>query len=256
MREITALFTDIEGFTGMVGRSAPEALVAALDGYFEGVTKIALAHGGLMDKFVGDAAHVFFNMPFDLKDHATKALDCAVEMVRWTESYRRAAGPAALGFGRTRIGIESGPALVGDVGGGAKLDYTAHGETVNAAARLEQANKVTGSAICVGPGATARIAPERLRPVGLLELRGFLAPVPAASTWPEAASADWRAAISGLRSARSRAGRSGAGFCSARDGNRRSRGGEARQRVTPLISTSSRGGFNAAQEDRACALSN
>jgi adenylate cyclase len=192
-REITALFTDIEGFTGMVARAEPEALVAALDGYFEGITRIGLAHGGMIDKFVGDAAHIFFNMPFDLADHPTKALDCAIEMVRWTLAYQREPGPAALGFGRTRIGIESGPALVGDVGGGGKLDYTAHGETVNAAARLEQANKITGSAICVGPGAAARIAPEKLRPVGALELRGFSAPFPAASPWPEGATAEWRA---------------------------------------------------------------
>ncbi len=192
-REITALFTDIEGFTGMVGRAEPEALVAALDAYFEGVVRIGLAHGGMIDKFVGDAVHVFFNMPFDLANHATHGLDCAIEIVRWTETYRFAPGPAALGFGRTRVGLESGPALVGDVGGGAKLDYTAHGETVNAAARLEQANKVTGSAICVGPGAAARIAGERLRPVGRLELRGFLAPIPAASPWPEMASQEWQA---------------------------------------------------------------
>jgi adenylate cyclase len=192
-REITALFTDIEGFTGMVGRAEPEALVAALDGYFEGVTKIALAHGGMMDKFVGDAAHVFFNMPFDLADHADKALDCAIELVAWTQAYRRESGPAALGFGRTRIGVESGPALVGDVGGGAKLDYTAHGETVNAAARLEQANKATGSAICLGPGAAARVAEGRLRPVGALELRGFPAPVSAYAPWPDGVSAQWRA---------------------------------------------------------------
>ena len=163
-REITALFTDIEGFTGMVGRAQPEALVAALDAYFEGVVRVGLAHGGMIDKFVGDAVHVFFNMPFDLADHATQALDCAIEIVSWTEAYRREPGPAALGFGRTRVGLESGPALVGDVGGGAKLDYTAHGETVNAAARLEQANKVTGSAICVGPGAAARIAPRPAAP--------------------------------------------------------------------------------------------
>ena len=192
-REITALFTDIEGFTGMVARAEPEALVAALDGYFEGITRIGLAHGGMIDKFVGDAAHVFFNMPFDLADHATKALDCAIEIVGWTLTYQREPGPASLGFGRTRIGIESGPALVGDVGGGGKLDYTAHGETVNAAARLEQANKVVGSAICVGPGATARIASEKLRPVGELELRGFSAPILAASPWPDAAPAAWRA---------------------------------------------------------------
>ena len=192
-REITALFTDIEGFTGMVGRAEPEALVAALDGYFEGIARIGMAHGGMIDKFVGDAAHMFFNMPFDLADHAAKALDCAIEIVRWSESYRGEPGPAALGFGRTRVGLESGPALVGDVGGAVKLDYTAHGETVNAAARLEQANKVTGSAICVGPGAMKRISPERLRPVGELTLRGFLGPAQAFSPWPDAATLEWRA---------------------------------------------------------------
>ena len=193
MREITALFTDIEGFTGMVGRAAPVALVRALDAYFEGVTVIALAHGGLVDKFVGDAVHVFFNMPLDLSDHAGRALDCAIEIVRWTQDFRRQPDAAALGFGRTRIGVESGPALVGEVGGGAKLDYTAHGQTVNAAARLEQANKLTGTAICVGPGAASRIASNRLRPLGECELRGFLSPIPAYSVWPENASASWRA---------------------------------------------------------------
>jgi adenylate cyclase len=193
MREVTALFTDIEGFTGMVGRAEPEALVRALDAYFEGVTRIALAHGGLVGKFVGDAVHVFFNMPLDLPDHANKALDCAIEIVRWTEEFRRGSDPAALGFGRTRIGLESGPALVGEVGGGAKLDYTAHGPTVNAAARLEQANKVTCSAICVGPGAASQIVAARLRPVGALELRGFAGPVEASTVWPEGASQEWRA---------------------------------------------------------------
>ena len=144
-REITALFTDIEGFTGMAARAAPEAMVAALDRYFGGLTEIALAHGGFVDKFIGDGADVLFNVPLDLDDHPTRALDCAEAMARWTEAYRREPGPAALGFGRTRIGLESGPALVGDVGGG-KLEYTALGETMNAAARLEQANKTTGSA--------------------------------------------------------------------------------------------------------------
>ena len=101
-------------------------------------------------------------------DHPTAALDGAVAIVRWTEAYRREPLCAALGLGRTRIGVESGPAIVGDVGGGGKLDYTAHGETVNGAARLEPANKQLGSAICVGPGAAERIPGERLRPIGRL----------------------------------------------------------------------------------------
>jgi adenylate cyclase len=192
-REITTLFTDIEDFTGMVSRADPEALVAALDGYFEGLTRIGFAHGGMVDKFVGDAVHIFFNMPFDLADHATKALDCAEEIVRWSEAYRLRPGPAALRFGRTRVGLESGPALVGEVGSGAKLDYTAHGETVNAAARLEQANKIMGTAVCVGPGAAARVASDRLRPIGAFHMRGFSAPVELSAPWPDRASANWRA---------------------------------------------------------------
>ena len=69
-------------------------------------------------------------------------------------------------------GIETGPAIVGDVGGSRKLDYTAHGNAVNAAARLEAANKDFGSSICIGPGTAARLDPASLRPIGKLVPRG------------------------------------------------------------------------------------
>jgi adenylate cyclase len=77
-----------------------------------------------------------------------------------------------LGLGRTRVGIETGPAIVGDVGGSRKLDYTAHGNAVNAAARLEAANKDFGSSICIGPGTAARLDPASLHPIGKLVPRG------------------------------------------------------------------------------------
>ena len=77
-----------------------------------------------------------------------------------------------LKLGRTRVGIETGPAIVGDVGGSRKLDYTAHGNAINAAARLEAANKDLGSTICIGPGTAARLDPATLRPIGTLTLRG------------------------------------------------------------------------------------
>ncbi len=70
------------------------------------------------------------------------------------------------------MGIETGPAIVGDVGGSRKLDYTAHGNAINAAARLEAANKELGSAICIGPGTAARLEPATLRQIGTLTLRG------------------------------------------------------------------------------------
>ena len=77
-----------------------------------------------------------------------------------------------LGLGRTRIGIETGYVIVGDVGGGRKLDYTAHGTAMNTAARLEGANKELGSSICIGPIAAARLDPSSIRSLGKLVVRG------------------------------------------------------------------------------------
>lgn len=172
-RIVTALFTDIEGFTEATRRAGPEQLVAVLDGYFEGVTRIVGEHGGMVDKLVGDAVHAFFNMPLDLADHPRRALACAVAIHRWTERYRAGEAALGIGLGRTRIGIETGEAIVGDVGVGTKLDYTAHGDAVNMAARLEAANKDFGTAICVGPAAAAACGPELLRPLGRIALRGL-----------------------------------------------------------------------------------
>lgn len=171
-REVTALFTDIEGFTQTTREAGPEQLVAVLDGYFEGVTRIVGAHGGMVDKLVGDAVHALFNAPLDLEDHPRRALECAVAILAWTEAYRATGLAATIGLGRTRQGIETGIAIVGDVGVGAKLDYTAHGDAVNTAARLEALNKELGSSICIGPVAASRCDPALLRPLGTVALRG------------------------------------------------------------------------------------
>ena len=193
-REITALFTDVEGFTAMTHRADPETLVAVLDEYFEGAANIVIAHGGMVDKIVGDAVHALFNAPVDLADHARRAVDAAIALRTFGESYRRRPGPAALGFGRTRIGVETGLAIVGDVGIRAKLDYTAHGDAVNAAARLEGANKRLGSAICVGPGAAARCDPAHFRPLGKITFAGRDDEFDVYEPWPEGVTPAWRAA--------------------------------------------------------------
>lgn len=172
-REITALFTDIEGFTQTTRDIGPEQLVSVLDGYFEGVTRIVGEHGGMVDKLVGDAVHAFFNAPLDLAEHPQHAVACAAAILAWTEDYRAQGLAAAIRLGRTRQGIETGFAIVGDVGVGAKLDYTAHGDAVNTAARLEALNKELGSSICIGPVAAARCGPVQLRPLGRVELRGL-----------------------------------------------------------------------------------
>lgn len=184
MREITALFTDVEGFTAMTDRAEPDRLIAALDDYFDGVCRIVVAHGGLVDKIIGDAVHALFNAPFDLPQHPSRALDCAIEIQRFAAEFIARPEIRVLGFGRTRIGVETGPAIVGDVGGERKLDYTAYGNAVNAAARLEQANKETGTAILVGPGAASRIGGEGLMALGSIAIRGRDAPQAVFTPWP------------------------------------------------------------------------
>jgi adenylate cyclase len=176
-REITALFTDLEGFTEMTERSPPEALVALLDSYLATMTRIVVAHGGMVEKIVGDAVHGIFNAPLDLPEHPRRAFDCAKAMLAAAEALRRSPLGERLRLGRTRIGLETGEAIVGDVGGSGRLDYTAYGSVMNTAARLEAANKTLGTALCIGPVAAARIGLDQLRLLGASELRGLPAPL-------------------------------------------------------------------------------
>jgi adenylate cyclase len=172
MREVTALFTDIEGFTSMTERADPADLVALLDAYFDATTRIVTDHGGMIDKIVGDSIHAIYNAPLELADHPRRAVAAGLALLAASEEVRRSPLGRRLQLGRTRIGIETGPAIVGDVGGSRKLDYTAHGNAVNAAARLEAANKELGSSICIGPGTAARVDMATLRQIGTLTLRG------------------------------------------------------------------------------------
>lgn len=174
LREVTALMTDVEGFSAMTESADPQTLVHVLDAYFDGVTELVVEHGGMVDKIVGDAVLAFFNIPAALPDHPLAALRCAQAIVAFTEEFRRTPAAAALGFGRTRCGIETGDAIVGDVGGRRRLDYTAYGVVVNKAARFQSANKGLGSAICVGATAAGRIGEAvALRSLGRVEVRGM-----------------------------------------------------------------------------------
>lgn len=173
-RTITVLFTDIEDFTALTERVGAEAVVSLLDRYVDLVAGIVVAHGGMVDKIVGDAVHGFFNAPLDLADHAEKAVACALAIIQATETFRRSPGIAELGLGRTRIGVETGPAILGEVGRGARRDYTAYGRPLNLASRLQTANKTFGSSIALGPGTVAALAGRvPLKRLGALTLRGI-----------------------------------------------------------------------------------
>jgi adenylate cyclase len=165
---VTALFTDMEKFTALTERMSPQELIALLNIYLDRVTSLVVDHGGMVDKLVGDAVHALFYSPSAVANHTLQAIDCATAIIAATETLRREPTLTHLGLGRTRIGIETGPAVVGDVGGSRKLDYTAYGSAINTAAKLEAANKVFGSSIAVGPRAVAACPAIAFRPLGLI----------------------------------------------------------------------------------------
>jgi len=152
-------------------------LAELLNEYVGGLTDVVFAHDGTVAKVIGDAIQVLFNAPGDQPDYATRAVACAQALDQWAEAFRARWKEKGVAFGATRIGVHAGPALVGNFGGNRFFDYTAYGDTVNTAARLEGANKALGTRICVS-GAVASAADDfKGRPIGDLVLRGRSEPL-------------------------------------------------------------------------------
>lgn len=171
-REVAAIFTDIAGFTTLVETLEPDSLGEILNEYLAGMTSIVFAHEGTVAKIVGDALHVLFGAPGEQPDHARRAIECALDLDAFAQVFRDTWLARGIAIGTTRIGVNAGPAIVGNFGGGRFFDYTAYGDTINIAARLETANKQLGTRICVSESATKQVADFHGRPVGDLMLRG------------------------------------------------------------------------------------
>ena len=176
-RDVATIFTDITGFTSLVETAAPDVLGELLNEYVGGMTDVVFAHEGTVAKIIGDAIQVLFNAPGDQPDYATRAVACAHGLDAWAQAFKQRWKERGVNFGTTRIGVHAGPALVGNFGGSRFFDYTAYGDTINTAARLEAANKHLGTRICVS--ATIAMGAEnfRGRPVGDLLLRGRSEPL-------------------------------------------------------------------------------
>jgi len=171
-REIATLFTDIESFTALVETLEPGVLGPLLNEYLTGMTDIVFAHDGTVAKIVGDALHVLFGAPGEQPDQAHRAVACALALDAYAETFRNQCSQKGVGLGLTRIGVHAGPAIVGNFGGERFFDYTAYGDTINVAARLEAANKPLGTRICVSAMLASRVDNFKGRPVGDLILRG------------------------------------------------------------------------------------
>ncbi len=136
-RDIAVLFVDIRGFTTMSEALEPERVVEILNEYLSLTTKSVFDNLGTLDKFVGDATMAVFNSPFDLPDYEYKAVCAALDIVKGGEALEKVLFERygrSVGFG---VGVNCGPAVVGNVGCDFRMDFTAIGDTVNTAARLE-----------------------------------------------------------------------------------------------------------------------
>ncbi len=176
-REIATLFTDIAGFTPLVESLDTTTLSALLGDYLSEMTEIVFAHEGTVAKIIGDAIHVLFGAPGDQPDAARRSIACALALDARSESFRAEWNARGVPLGVTRIGVHAGPAIVGNFGSGKLFDYTAYGDTINAAARLEAVNKQLGTRICISDVAAERAGDFFGRPVGDLVLRGRSEPM-------------------------------------------------------------------------------
>jgi class 3 adenylate cyclase/CHASE2 domain-containing sensor protein len=160
LREVTVWFSDLADFTQLSeGLSAPE-LVSLMNEYFSVITGIISAHGGFVDKYIGDAIVAVFGAPRDDSHHASRAVVAAL-MAREALKEMNRLGVFGARQIRTRTGINTGLAVVGNVGSERRFNYTVMGDVVNLASRLEGANKVTGSQILISESVAQRL-PESI----------------------------------------------------------------------------------------------
>ncbi len=175
-RDIYALFTDIEGFTSMCQDQPPEVVAATLNDYLDVMSNAVLEHGGTIDKFVGDAVVAFWGAPLSRPDDGIRANACAIAMARAGEVFRTPR-PGRQPLGRTRVGLHHGRAVVGNFGGEGRIQYTALGDSMNVAARLEGANKQLHTAALVSREAAMSVGLDHFRPMGRVRVRGREQPI-------------------------------------------------------------------------------
>lgn len=189
-RIITAFFSDVQGFTSISEALTPSELVELLNEFLTEMTDIILGYEGTVDKFEGDAIIAFFGAPNIMEDHAVRACKACIDMQKKMVALRakwRAENRPEL---KMRIGLNTGSAVVGNMGSRSRMDYTMMGDTVNTAARLEGVNKIYGTYTMISSATCGPVKDELFvreldtisvvgkgEPVVVYELVGYLGEV-------------------------------------------------------------------------------
>ncbi len=178
MRDVTAFFSDLVGFTSIAERMKPAELVSLMNRYLSRMTEIIEAHGGFVDKYVGDAIVAVFGAPVDGTDHARQAVQAALDCCAALKDLNHGAIASGDPLLDHRIGLNSGRALVGNIGSRRRFNYTAMGDSVNLASRLEGANKYFGTSILASEATKALTGAAFVwREVDAIRVKGRLEPI-------------------------------------------------------------------------------
>ena len=168
-RYCTFLFTDVRGFTNLSEKLPPEQVTEIMNKVLTEQVTCIQAHGGMVDKFIGDACMAIFNSPLTLDEHEQRAVACAQDM-RTAMRMLQNDLPEPIAIG---IGINTGEAVVGNMGSDTRFDYSAIGDAVNVAARLESATKDCGVDILIGEKTAEKVVLQSdLEYVGTMSLKG------------------------------------------------------------------------------------
>ena len=172
-RNLTVFFSDLENFSTHAEQMAPDELLAQMSVYFEHVSRAISEEQGTVDKFIGDGVMAFWGAPMPRTDHALRACAGALRAARRMKASNAAWKAEGRRTIRIRIGMHSGDVLVGNVGSSERLSYTAMGDGVNVAARLEGMNKEFGTTICVSDSVCEAVGPGILvRPLRTVQVKG------------------------------------------------------------------------------------
>ena len=181
------LFSDLAGFTSLVERMPPTEVVGFMNRYLTAMTEVVEAQGGYVDKYVGDAVIAVFGAPLDDDRHAAQAVGAALACQERLAVLRPELGVDL----RMRIGVNTGPMLIGNIGSERRFNYTVMGDAVNLAARLETANKELGTEILVSAATREACGGAfAFREVGTISVKGREEPVTVFTPSRQTASSD------------------------------------------------------------------